>query len=71
MTQLPKGPPNREIRTGDQGPGFQCKNCGYGIPIGGSLATLPESFEVKCPTCQEIRTYRPNEIQLLTAALKQ
>jgi hypothetical protein len=57
MAELRKGPPNTEVRSGERGPGLQCRNCGYGIPIGGKFATLPESFEAICPTCRETRTY--------------
>jgi hypothetical protein len=59
------------VRAGDQGPGLRCKNCGLGIAIGGDIATLPESFEAKCPVCRETRIYRSDEIQTLTVARKQ
>jgi hypothetical protein len=71
MVELPKGRFPQPLKTGDEGPGLQCKNCGFGIPIVGNPATLPESFEAKCPTCRETRTYRSDEIQILTAVLKQ
>jgi predicted RNA-binding Zn-ribbon protein involved in translation (DUF1610 family) len=70
MTEIPKGPPKGEIHSGDQGPGLQCKSCGYGIAIGGNPSTLPASFEATCPTCGKKETYRSDEIQLLTAILK-
>ena len=71
MVEIPKGAPNLQIRSGDQGPGLQCKNCGLGIAIGGDPATLPKSFEATCPTCRKTITYRSDEIQTLTAVLKQ
>lgn len=71
MAELPKETKTTELRSGDQGPGLACKNCGYGIPIGGNPATLPDSFEAPCPVCRETRTYRRDEIQTLTAVLKQ
>lgn len=71
MTELPKRPPPQPLKSGDQGPGLVCRSCGFGIPIGGNPATLPQSFEAKCPTCAETQTYQSAEIQILTAVLKQ
>jgi hypothetical protein len=73
MNELPKGPKrpkNAETRSRDRGLGLQCKGCGYGIPVGGSPARLPESFEVTCPTCRETRAYRSKEIVILEPQLK-
>lgn len=70
MIEIPKRPADFPIETGAQGPGFQCKACGAGIAIGGNPATLPPTFELKCPACQQIRMYLSEEIQILTAQLK-
>jgi hypothetical protein len=75
MTELPKRQKKTEMRPGDRGPedrgpGLQCKNCGYGIPVGGSPSRLPESFEVTCPTCLETRGYRSKEVVILEPQLK-
>jgi hypothetical protein len=70
MVEISKGPKNSEIRSGDQGPGLQCHDCLYGIPLGGNLTTLPDLFEATCPLCGKKGTYRKDEIQILTAVLK-
>jgi cytochrome c-type biogenesis protein CcmE len=70
MTEIPKGPPNAELRSGDQCPGLQCKGCGLGIVMDGDLDGLPESFEATCLMCGHRESYRKDEIQTLTEVLK-
>jgi hypothetical protein len=69
MSELAKGPKTHLV-SGTQGPGVQCKHCGYGIPIGGDLRTLPASFEARCATCKKLATYEPREILTLVVAVK-
>jgi hypothetical protein len=69
MTEIPKGPPSAELRSGDQWPGLQCKGCGLGIAMGGDLDALPASFEATCLMCGHRETYRKDEIQTLTVVL--
>ena len=70
MTEISKGPPNAELRSGDLRPGLQCKSCGLGIVMGGDLDGLPESFEATCLMCGHRESYRRDEIQTLTVVLK-
>jgi predicted RNA-binding Zn-ribbon protein involved in translation (DUF1610 family) len=71
MIEIPKGPMNTQFRSGGDGSGVQCKNCGFEVPIGGNLSKLPEMFEAKCRTCGETRIYRSGEIHTLAAVPKQ
>jgi hypothetical protein len=70
MIEIPKGI-IAQFRSGGHGPSVQCKNCGFGVAIGGNHSKLPEMFEAKCRTCGETRIYRSGEIQTLAAVLKQ
>ena len=64
MIEIPKGSPQFRLQTGQEIPGFQCKKCCSGIAIGGDPETLPPSFQLRCPTCQEIETYQLEKFKL-------
>ena len=66
MAELSKKAPEIPLASGTRTLGVACKACGEGIGLGGKI--FPPSFEAKCTTCQETRTYQLDEVIFLTVA---
>jgi hypothetical protein len=48
MIEIPKGL-IAQFRSGGHGPSVQCKNCGFGVAIGGNHSKLPERGNKNLP----------------------
>ena len=42
-------------------PGVECPRCYNFLPLA-AIDTLPNAFEIECPTCGHVKTYAKSEI---------